>query len=486
MATKNYVDKNGLTYFWGKVKNAIVQNSAPLVVGTQTANTGAWTGSAPDIDALEDGQQIAYWLPYAGSGNATLTLTLSDGSTTSAIPVYLKGTGRLSTQYAAGSLIRMTYRQNAVISGTSQGEGWWADADANDDTYNRLQHNTPVLAAEAVSSYRIIVGTSAGYKQIASGVSFDISYPILYSQNSIAKSKTSGSIYEAIGYISLRYNTGLSSFSGTAYSTAYLVGTLTGSTFTITDPVVTDVVPTAADNKVYIPLGVLYSAYQIYFSPINTLFSYHDGAFQPISTGSGGGGTTTNSKLYYGTCDTAASTAAKVVTCSGFVLETGAHISVKFTYSSNKSNPTLNVNGTGAVSIRNLLSVTNARYFWQDGEVVDFVYDGTYYLLVRSGTASTTWYGLTKLSNDVTSTSTALAATANSVKTAYDAATAAQTTADNASSAASAAQTTANSASSAATAAQTTANSKAAVTLSTTDIGEGATLAANTLYGVYE
>ena len=51
------------------------------VIGTQTAATGSWTGII-DVPQLYDGLTIAYYLPYAGDGNATLNLTLSDGNTT--------------------------------------------------------------------------------------------------------------------------------------------------------------------------------------------------------------------------------------------------------------------------------------------------------------------------------------------------------------------------------------------------------------------
>jgi len=54
----------------------------------------------------------------------------------------------------------------------------------------------------------------------------------------------------------------------------------------------------------------------------------------------------------YGTCDTAAATAAKVVTCANFTtLMTGITIHVKFTYSNTNAAPTLNVNSTGAKNI---------------------------------------------------------------------------------------------------------------------------------------
>ncbi len=47
-------------------------------------------------------------MPYAGSGNATLNLTLANSTTTGAINCYY-GTGRLTTHYAKGSIIYLTY-----------------------------------------------------------------------------------------------------------------------------------------------------------------------------------------------------------------------------------------------------------------------------------------------------------------------------------------------------------------------------------------
>lgn len=55
----------------------------------------------------------------------------------------------------------------------------------------------------------------------------------------------------------------------------------------------------------------------------------------------------------YGTCSTAASTAAKVVTCADFDLVSGTTIMVKFSYANSASTPTLNVNGKGAKNIFN-------------------------------------------------------------------------------------------------------------------------------------
>lgn len=86
----------------------------------------------------------------------------------------------------------------------------------------------------------------------------------------------------------------------------------------------------------------------------------------------------------YGTCSTAAGTAAKVVTLAAFdSLETGVTIHVKFTYSNTAANATLNVNSTGAKSIMAGTNVvgTTTKTSWQAGSVVSFTYDGTAWLM---------------------------------------------------------------------------------------------------------
>lgn len=107
-------------------------NLLPFIVGTQTAATSTWTGDAPTISALSDGLTIRYWLPYAGSGNATLNLTLADGTNTGNIDCYYGGTARLTTHYGAGNIITLTYRENVTIAGSEDTyTGWWADANYN-------------------------------------------------------------------------------------------------------------------------------------------------------------------------------------------------------------------------------------------------------------------------------------------------------------------------------------------------------------------
>lgn len=89
------------------------------------------------------------------------------------------------------------------------------------------------------------------------------------------------------------------------------------------------------------------------------------------------------SAQYHGTSSTAAATAAKVVTCEEFVRNTGSRIAVKFTAANTASNPTLNVNGTGAASIY-MEGAAATSGCWAANEVCLFEYDGTYWNLIKT------------------------------------------------------------------------------------------------------
>ena len=85
---------------------------------------------------------------------------------------------------------------------------------------------------------------------------------------------------------------------------------------------------------------------------------------------------------HYGTCSTAAATAAKTVSCANFTLATGARIIVKFTQTNTATNSgvTLNVNNTGAKPIYYRGSGTA----WSNGVLAanrtyEFVYNGSQY-----------------------------------------------------------------------------------------------------------
>lgn len=91
---------------------------------------------------------------------------------------------------------------------------------------------------------------------------------------------------------------------------------------------------------------------------------------------------------HFGTCSTAAATAAKTVTLydsMSFTLAKGASVFVKFTNANSVASPTLAVNGTTAKAIMRYGTTapsTSAKTSWQAGSVVHLVYDGTYWQMV--------------------------------------------------------------------------------------------------------
>ena len=83
----------------------------------------------------------------------------------------------------------------------------------------------------------------------------------------------------------------------------------------------------------------------------------------------------------YGYCETAASTAAKVVDMTDFKLYEGVTIHVKFANANSANNPTLNVNDTGAKAIvqygTTAAGKTSETNGWYAGAVITLTYDGT-------------------------------------------------------------------------------------------------------------
>ena len=105
-----------------------------------------------------------------------------------------------------------------------------------------------------------------------------------------------------------------------------------------------------------------------------------------------------NTGFGYEVCNTAAATAAKEVSMANYKLVSQSYVTIRFA-NDVPANATLNINGQGAKSIsyRNAL-ITAGKI--KAGDIVTFVYDGTYYRVVSNDR----WGG--KSNNLVTNTST--------------------------------------------------------------------------------
>lgn len=84
----------------------------------------------------------------------------------------------------------------------------------------------------------------------------------------------------------------------------------------------------------------------------------------------------------YLTSNTAADTAAKTASYTGFILLTGSSIYINFSETNTQNNPTLNVNSTGAKAIY----YKGVRVIYQglaSGIIYHMIYDGTYWQIVN-------------------------------------------------------------------------------------------------------
>ncbi len=87
---------------------------------------------------------------------------------------------------------------------------------------------------------------------------------------------------------------------------------------------------------------------------------------------------------HYAACSTGAATVEKSVTLTGFKLVPDARIAVKFANANTAASPTLNVNSTGAKAICYADGRAGNSGIWGDGQVAEFIYDGTNWLMLNS------------------------------------------------------------------------------------------------------
>ncbi len=264
---------------WNSLKYAFQRNNNRSVEFIKTTNTkagAALTGVSQD-SSLYDGKTIFLFLSYAAAANATLNLTLADGTTTGAKNLYYTGTTRMGTHYGAGSVVTLTYVASV--------DGWRrADYNSNNQGQYEYQYNTSYFRS-AVVAESIAVGDATGYVQAAAGVTFDISYPILWVTAAVAAGGTNYA-NTFVRHYDRNLTNVKSSFVGTPRKMVYLVVTLSGCTATIDDEVITDTVPTTPDGKVYIAIGRLGNQSNgknyFLFQEMHPMYAFKAGAFRPL------------------------------------------------------------------------------------------------------------------------------------------------------------------------------------------------------------
>lgn len=271
-ANGTVLKSNGTSTYWG--------TSIEYIRGTWTAASGTWIGVSTD-KALYEGKQIILFMPYAGSGNATLNLTLADGTSTGAKNVYFEGTTRFTTHKEAYSQLHLIYHENHNINGTNY-TGWWyiANRDTNDGQY--YVRPNKVKAQTAVTSKHVIGGTASGYNNVDAGTAFDIQYDVLWAGSNITAGSADTNNYICNYAVNIQ-NSSNSNISFTSYKNVYIKGTISGTTFTPIsggNPYVQDITATE-DGYVYYYIGRSYSSTAMSFNSTgHCIYIYKNGKVQ--------------------------------------------------------------------------------------------------------------------------------------------------------------------------------------------------------------
>lgn len=259
---------------------ASASDAVEYIVGTQGEATGSWTGVTKET-SLVAGKTIAYKLPYAGYGNASLQLKDSSGNNVGGNNPVFSMTTRVTTHYPAGSIIQMTFDGNNWRTA-----GWY-----NTNNYDRHQIANAVRVAENYSAYVIGGYSGSGYKKIAANLEIDLSHPVAYLNQgnasnqtyAVASGGTSTNFYTAIPSVNVRTTNGVSNWTGTQYAPLYLKGTMNGNTFKVHSDMFTTTVPSSTDNCVYMYVGLMYSTYQVNFDSHADLYAFLDGKFRQVT-----------------------------------------------------------------------------------------------------------------------------------------------------------------------------------------------------------
>ena len=92
----------------------------------------------------------------------------------------------------------------------------------------------------------------------------------------------------------------------------------------------------------------------------------------------------------YGICSVAATTTAKTATLTSYTLAANGRVSIRCTTSNTVSAPTMNINSRGAKAmfVNGAASSNSNPLFWDEGAILELVYDGTQYQVVNMPVSS--------------------------------------------------------------------------------------------------
>lgn len=270
--------------------------SIEYIVGTQTAATNIWTGRTND-SALRVGKIIAYYLPYAGTSSvAKLKLTLADGTETALIELRRTATSTVTSQFAAGNVLIMIY------DGTYWKVSAYYDANTNTIGYQVRTNSTVLKTTDKCRYYKIFFTSADNTHWIPAAADSTNSATtaktvnqrpinpfgtIVYcSANTSFTAEadvTATAIWQQYAFtLGYSFNRSGAALTLTTQRPVYIkcAPQADGSAIIDSDTPYVQTLPNTEDGKIYIFLGVAYSATAVEMQMVHPIYHYKNGAIR--------------------------------------------------------------------------------------------------------------------------------------------------------------------------------------------------------------
>lgn len=248
--------------------------TCPTASGT-AAKVATITPATTDF-ALAAGVTVAVKFDAANSvANPTLSV---NGTDACAIKRY--GTTAPSTSAAT------SWQDGSVATLTYDGTYWQLNnwLNNNDNYYDREAYKAALAASAAISSGRIAVLGTDGKLKLLSASAFDTTGPIVYVGTAYSAADATAGTARTNNYTFWGSAFNLTNTHAVAGAAAgkpvYVVGTLSGKTFTPNSTVLTCTIPTSVDSLVYMRLGIMSTTANAVLESQHPLYMYFNGAFQ--------------------------------------------------------------------------------------------------------------------------------------------------------------------------------------------------------------